>query len=817
MTAGRRVTAAIVGLWLAFVLACVAVASRTQFTADLSAFLPRAPSAEQRLLVDQLRDGLVSRLILMAVEGGDPAGRAAISRQIATTLRGDPRFVAVQNGEAIHRERDQHYLFEHRYQLSPAVSPQRFSESGLHAALADSVDLLGSSAGMFVKSMLPRDPTGEMTALLSQLTPTRGAAVRDGVWVSRDGQRAVLLAQTAAPGSDTDAQQQAMAAIRAAFDQAVTSAAPRGAATSPAYRLRMSGPGVISVETRERIRNEVTRLSAIGVIIVVGLLGFVYRSITALALGLLPVLSGVLAGIAAVSLGFGTVHGLTLGFGTTLIGESVDYAIYLFAQAGRQQGLDRREWTRRFWPTVRLGVLTSVCGFASLLLSGFPGLAQLGMFSIAGLATAALVTRFVLPHLIPSRLAIRDLTPLGLRLDRLAARAPRLRWPAIGLTLVSAGALLWLTLGRQEPLWSRQLASLSPVPAATQALDSQLRADLGAPDVRYLIAIRAASEQAALQGAERVAARLDPLVAAGRIGGYDSPARFLPSVATQQARLASVPPADILQARLTSALTGLPLKPGLFAPFLAEAARLRDAPPLTREDLRGTSMALAVDALLTHRDGQWTATLPLRLPDAGANDAHAPAAATAAVRAALQQADVPGALLVDLKQESDRLYGGYLREAWQLSLGGAAAIVLLLALGLRSLRRTVATLLPLAAAALTVIAGLALAGRELSLLHLVGLLLLVAVGSNYALFFNGAGVDDRTARRMAPRTLASLLLANVTTVAAFGLLGLSSLPLLQAFGQTVGPGAVLALLFAAIFARRPAADTAAPPPSEEER
>jgi hypothetical protein len=39
--------------------------------------------------------------------------------------------------------------------------------------------------------------------------------------------------------------------------------------------------------------------------------------------------------------------------------------------------LRRGEWVARFWPTIRLGMLTSVVGFATLLFSGFPGLAQL--------------------------------------------------------------------------------------------------------------------------------------------------------------------------------------------------------------------------------------------------------------------------------------------------------------------------------------------------------------------------------------------------------------------------------------------------------
>ncbi|WP_155402875.1 hypothetical protein, partial [Ralstonia solanacearum] len=66
----RRPPAVLV--WLLGLLACLAVIGRTSFVADLSAFLPRSPSAEQRVLVDQLRDGLVSRLMLVAIEGGEP-------------------------------------------------------------------------------------------------------------------------------------------------------------------------------------------------------------------------------------------------------------------------------------------------------------------------------------------------------------------------------------------------------------------------------------------------------------------------------------------------------------------------------------------------------------------------------------------------------------------------------------------------------------------------------------------------------------------------------------------------------------------------
>ncbi|OJA95207.1 MMPL family transporter, partial [Burkholderia ubonensis] len=602
--------------WLLGLLACGFAISRASFTADLSAFLPRSPSAGQRVLVDQLRDGLVSRLILVAIDGDTAAARAVLSRRMAAALRDDPQFAAVNNGEPVNDARDQQFIVAHRYLLSPAVTPQRFTADGLHQALGDSLDLLGSSAGLVAKALLPRDPTGEVAALVGQLDSGALPASRNGVWASRDGARAVLVVQTAAAGSDTDAQARAIDAVRRAFDTA-RQATPGASSCT----LAMTGPGVFAVDTRDTIRRDVERLSTLSLLLIVALLLTLYRSPRTLALGLLPVLSGIAAGLAAVSAAFGTVHGLTLGFGTTLIGEAVDYSIYLFVQSAQAGPRDAtrpadatRAWLAAYWPTIRLGVLTSVCGFASMLFSGFPGLVQLGLYSIAGLAAAALVTRFVLPPLRGDHVAIRDVSRAGAALARAAAAAPRLRWPLAALVL-AAGVALAL---HRDDLWSRELAALSPVPARAQALDARLRADVGAPDVRYLVVIPADSEQAALEGAERVAAQLQPLVEHGALAGFENPARYLPSDAAQRARQASLPDAGTLAARLRAAVAHQPItvKPELFAPFVADVDAARHAPLLTRADLRGTSMALAVDALLTERAGRWSAMLPLRAPDA---------------------------------------------------------------------------------------------------------------------------------------------------------------------------------------------------------
>ena len=740
------------------------------------------------MLLEQIRDGLASRLILVGIEGADAPTRAKLSKQIAQRLRTHPAFVSINNGEPVSAERDRAYLFNNRYLLSPAVTPARFTQDGLHDALSESIDLLASPAGLLVKSLLPRDPSGEMVQLLAQFDSGSRPKLVDGAWASRDGARALLLIQTRASGTDIDAQQIAMAAIQQAFESAKPALRGTVPSKSATTRILMTGPGVFSVTSRDTIKTQVSRLSIISVVLIATLLLLAYRSFSALALGFLPVISGALAGVVAVSLGFGVVHGITLGFGTALIGEAVDYSIYLFVQS-EQDGSDQQDWIKRFWPTVRLGVLTSVFGFAALLLSGFPGLAQLGLYAIAGLVVAAAVTRFVLPHLLPNNFRIHDVSPIGMVLSRWVKRAAALRWPAAALLLIAC-VILFLN---RDHLWNNKISSLSPVSQADLVLDASLRADMGAPDVRYLVVITGANQEAVLQSAEQVSSVLQTQVDQGELAAFESPSRYLPSIAKQRARQASLPPAAELETRLAQAVAGLPVRAPLFKPFIEDVSKARTQPLLQASDLEQTSMAMAVDALLIRQSQHWRALMPLTaIPGGNINADH--------IRAALSATGLPNVLFVDLQIESDRLYSGYLHEAIFLSLGGLLAILGLLVLVFRSPRRVLRIFAPLAAAVITVTAGLALFGQQLIILHLVGLLLVVAVGSNYALFFDRP--DQSLAPGVSPRTLASMLFANLTTVAGFGLLAFSNVSILQAMGVTVAPGVILALIYSAIFARQ---------------
>jgi predicted exporter len=761
-----------VGIWLGLVLACTIIVARSQYSADLAAFLPASPTPAQRFLVDELREGMVSRLILIGIEGGDAEKLAAVSRSLAAMLDQERRFVYVANGAQDRLQADGEFLLRNRYVLSPAVNARRFTVAGIRRGLEQQLDLLGSPTSMLIGKLLPRDPTGEMLQLVDRLQGRDGPDKRDGVWFSADGSRALLIAQTRAAGFDIDAQELAIAQIHASFAAAVAGQHAEGA------RLFVTGPGVFAVESRAGIKRDALRFSVLGTLLVSAILLFVYRSPRVLALTLVPVASGALAGIAAVSLAFGSVHGVTLGFGATLIGEAVDYAIYLFTNT--VPGTAPKATLQRIWPTLRLGMVTSVFGFGAMLFSGFPGLSQLGLFSIAGLVVSVYVTRWVLPEMLPAGYHVKTVAGLGPSLLRLLAKAQHLR---AALLLVVIASAAWLAI-RGSSVWDDELSSLSPVPARMQRLDQQMRADLGAPDVGPLLVVSGTTEQAVLETAEQVGATLTALAGEGLLAGFDSPAFYLPSQRTQRMRQQVIPEAAALARNLAEASQGLPFRANTFAPFIEDAQAAKRRAPLELRDFAGTGLALKLHSLLVRRHGEWFAMMPLRK----VSDVQA-------LETKLSGYDRSRVVMLDMKRELNDMYHGYRMRALGFAALGVAAIVALLTLTLRSARRSAEVLAPLAAAVLVTAAILLATGVRLNIFHLVALLLVVGVGSNYTLFFE----RGNPARTDPQRTVTSVLFCNLSTVAGFGVLGFASTPVLSAIGRTVAIGALLSLAFAAIL------------------
>src|SRR5580692_13135907 len=102
----NRRRAGVAALWIVCIAVASIIVARAHYITDLSAFLPANPTPMQQLLVDQLRDGPASRLILFAIEGGDAAARARTSTLMLNRLRKDTQFSMVTNGATDAQQND---------------------------------------------------------------------------------------------------------------------------------------------------------------------------------------------------------------------------------------------------------------------------------------------------------------------------------------------------------------------------------------------------------------------------------------------------------------------------------------------------------------------------------------------------------------------------------------------------------------------------------------------------------------------------------------------------------------------------------------
>lgn len=727
---------------------------------DMADFLPRGRTEAARIVFDEARQGAATGLVLVGIEGAPQPDLARIARTMQAALPRTGLFALVAGGQS--NLDDLSVLFDHRYPLSPATTPDAFTEPALHQAMQGLLAQLRSSAAPLAVRYGLADPTGAFLALLRNWAGSRQVKTTDGAWFDPTGDRALLLARTKAGGMDVPAQETALAAIQATFETAQPGQA----------RLLVAGPAVFARDAARTIRGDVERISIISTLLVLALLWWRFRSLLVLAAVAAPVVLSVAVAALVVQTIFGMVHGVALGFGATMLGVSVDYPVLMIGH--RKRGEAAPATRRRIGRAFVLAVLSAALGVSAMALSGFPGLVQLGVFAVTGLLACAALTWTLLPPLIVrANLAPVEAGDLGW-VRRVEGWRRYRNWTALP---IGAAALFLLAHG---VAWEDDLQALSPVPAASLALDRSMRSQIGAAEPGQMLLVRAPTVEEVLQRQEALSPLLQRLESQGTITGAEYAAQLLPSAATQAKRLAALPDDPTLAARVEAARAGLPFRAEAFQPFKTAVATARQTGPLGLDALAGTLPGARLSALLLRRPDGWVGPVLLT----GLHDAS---------RIPL---DGTGALYLDMRRDLGAQLGAYTRAAWLALAGSAAVVVLVLMAGLRDPVRVARVLGSVAAALLVTVATLAAAGVRLSLIHLVALQLVGGVGLDYALFYARRQLDAEERAR----TLHTLVTCNAMTLLTFGLLAACQTPILRDIGVTVAVGAELAMGFAFMVA-----------------
>lgn len=653
-------------------------------------------------------------------------------------------------------------------QPTPKESSELLRALALHApgllAGHDRDDLLADNGAAVARRALSRsllpiqavdqqvvaaDPLLLSVAFLADLPrPTSRLSPRDGGLEGVDGERHVVLRIFEVRGDPYDATDQAPLASGLAESQAALEHA------LPGLRILAAGAPLYAVAGSQSAIEDVSRIGLIAAVTTLGVLGIGFRSVAAVGLVALPVAVGMLIGATAVVLVFPTVHGLALVFGTTLIGTAVDYAIhyvaarYAAAEPAARVGLVRMG--------TLLGLVTTVIGYLTIVSSPFPALQELALFSAAGLAGAWLTMYLWLPRLDRApQMAMPAAFAAGFAV--LAARSRRLRW-VVALTL---GGLALLGATRLTAL--DDIRRFQSLPQDLRQEESEIRRVAGISTAPVVLMVAADGEEAALQREEALQGRL-------RGAGFaaDGIARYAPSAARQAENL------ELVRSRVPIELLG-PLGPAL--------RRSIEGPhsPLKPADLPAPLAARAAEFRVSVEQGV------LHLVRLSGAAAPGQIAAVAAGLAGVNVLDLPGRISEGFAAQ---------RRHTLMLLGGLAALTFVVAAIRYGWRRGLRTALAPALAAAATPLILAVTGEPFSFFNAVGLLLVIALGVDYAFCWAEAQEAHW------PMTALATLISMATTVAAFGLLTLSRTEALAGFGATVAVGTAISALLAPFAAAR---------------
>lgn len=748
---------------------------RLQVQSDITHFLPAGDDRELAELSRELTASDLNRTITITVEAPDSNQAAAAATNLAERLAEHEDVEWVRSGPDEELERAFYELYFPR-----RLGLIEFDATSITERLQRLKRELGSPTGTFVRRIAPEDPWLLFMEHVETLRASQGGDlhVKDGAFVTGDNEEfgVVLLASKHSP-FEGPASRRLLAGIDEAFD-AINE--------DGSLTLQQASIHRIAVRSESTIRADIQRVSVVGSIGVVLLILVLFGTPRHLVLAALPLVGGMVTATFAVTSVFGSIHGLTLAFGASLIGVALDYVAHLLNHHHlAHRGQSATEVLKRIWPGLALGAATTIAGLVGLAWTSFPGIRQMAIFTSVGVAAALLITRFVLPPWMPNdpkTTRVHEAFSQGAHrfVDALRRRR-RALWalPVVGVLLTGGIATLH---------WQDDIRALNPLDPDLVAEDETVRGRVARMDSgRFVVAFGDDVEES-LQRNDAVYTALQQAVHESELEGFRSLHPVLLS-ATEQRRRRGAIPEDAWE-RTSAALEREGFVPTMFEPF--REALAAEHQPLLPQDLQETPLGQIAGA---HQ-------LPIGERHATLSFVHG----VSDVSALRQRVEaIEGVRFFDQAELMQSAYGGFRTRTLELVLLGLFVVFALVLLRYRKIGLALAAFLPAFVAAGATLGLLGWLGVQANLLHVVALLLVLSMGVDYGVFMietRMPGHDDDDG----PATVVSLLTACLSTVVSFGVLAMSTNPALQAMGLTAALGVGLSLLLAPaawVLAKRP--------------
>lgn len=489
------------------------------------------------------------------------------------------------------------------------------------------------------------------------------------------------------------------------------------------------------------------------------LVWFGFRSFRPLITEFIAVSTGSLLAFAVTHLVFGEIHLMTLVFGASLIGVCVDFSFYFMAMQSQHRQLDGFKILTPLFPSLFMGLMTTVVAYIFLSFTPFPAFRQIAVFSIVGLVAAWITSVLLLPRLPPlnAQPAIRRLVWIG-QVRQWFQQHQKVRYGFILTILVIGGVSLFALQANDD------IRNLQSMDSKLKQEDQYIRSLFGQQQSSDYFVVRANSTAELDQQESKLVQQLQHLQAQGQIESFQALGQWIPPFAQQQQNV------KLLQQIPATALKNYAESMGLkFADVQQWQQQLQQQPLLTQQVFQQHPLAF----LQPNPTERLVMVSGVKQVDV------------------LQQLESSH---IDFQQPVSTLSHAFAQHRQQAQhLLIYALLSLAIGLGIIYGKRSILPLvLPVSLALLTTFAIQAWLGVEINLFSIMGTFLIIGIGVDYAIFYRH-GHDHPQIVGMA------LFLCMMSTLLGFGLLSLSHTYAIHCFGLTVLLGVIFSFIYATLL------------------
>jgi predicted RND superfamily exporter protein len=650
---------------------------------------------------------------------------------------------------------------------------------------------LASPTATLTEGLVVHDPLGLMSGLVGRLLSHRGALkidLSDGYYVAEDGRALLLLVKPVHPSQNLEFDRKLLEASRSA---------------EAATREELAAEGGETPKIAAVLRNGLISFFA-----VTGLYWLCYRRFAALFYSTVPLLVGQALTFAAAYFVIGSLNSASSALPALLMGLGTDFTIVMYARyvEERQGGATIADATEAMVGETGLGVFTGVITsagtFYAMCISGFRGLNDLGLLIGTGILLCGVAIVFLLPAMITWNEGVRKrkVDPIkrlhlqSFGLERLIPFSARHRTAVVTVVVILAaiGGLLATRLGFDDTL-----SSLRSNRSESAKVQEEITKRFGA-SLSYMMAIaEAPTVDEAVALAQKVQTRLQPFLANGTVGTYESILTYLPPVAQQEKTIEALRagadgPFDAarIEATFSRALDENGFRKEPFEEYLGRMEKfLSPTRPLTLDDLENKGLGRLVDRYV-HRspgrvrivtylyptDPRWKRTAPPGLVDA------------------LTDGD-QGIVVSGTNVIGQELRALFSRDATLAVLLGLGVVLILLILDFRSLKLTAIAMAQLLTGVLMMLGVMKLLGMSINYANAFVATMIMGVGIDYSIhLIHRLRLSDPHSQEGLLETGKAVVMAALTNVAGFGTLTLGSYPAMRSLGAVALCGSITCLL-----------------------